>query len=1054
MNRHLVLSFSRSAGRRTRNVGFALIAVLGLAATAAAQTTTTFPVPLPAQGPTDIVRGPDGNLWFTLRLSNSIGRITPTGTFTNFPTPTNPSRPRGITVGPDGALWFTEPLSLFADPGPFKVGRITTAGAITEITLDATVGQPTTIATGSDGNLWIGTQTGQVVRLTTAGVQTIFALTWAGRPAEITSGPDGNLWFTDAFGSSIGRVTTAGVITQFPMPTAGTQPGGIVSGPDGALWFTQLHNLGKITTSGVITEFVSPDGGTDITAGPDGALWYTISQGSGARLGRITTSGSVTFSTIDPGGAVGTDGIALGPDGNLWVTALSRNVVWRFNLSPGPAATGQTFAEFLICPPGSQPNGIAHGPDGNLWFTESSNGANRIGRSTPEGAITEFVIPTPNSRPVGIAAGPDGALWFTEHAAGQIGRITTAGVITEFPIPGGFSAPPRITAGPDGALWFTLPRGGPASIGRITTAGVITEFPISGGGSPGGITPGPDGNLWYTNAGGGSGSAIGRITPSGAITEFSLPDVTSSPTEIVTGPDGALWFTEEAGNRVGRITTAGVITEFTIPSPTSGPVGIARGLDGNLWFTENVANRIGRITTSGVITEFPVPTFGSAPAGITAGPEGALWFTENAGGRVGRMTTSGPSSGNRLVSRVFPVLADISGNGRPGTGDLALLISMAGTNVSVVNPWEDCAGTLLNQFTVSNPHPVTGQYQTFTRIHGGQTEEITVGGLTGNGSPTSAAMQVTGPGVNRTGNGGLVDADGDGVYEGLQGTETGLGGLTFAMDFVYSDETGDGRPDYVSLPWAQTSVLGVQPIPGTSTNPQVWVPLADTDGNGTPDSVAFDLDGDGVADPLSFTSPPVSTGTAPLDFYTVTPCRVLDTRLADGPLGGPVLAANTERTFVVTGQCGIPLNASAISANLTVTQPTDQGNLRHFPSGTPLPLVSTINYRAGQTRANNAIVVLGPGGDFVVRCAQVSGTTHFILDVNGYFAAAGAGSIAPGTVAGGSVSGGSSWRSAPVLSGRLVLTSFWTLLLTIGLCSAFWLYLKRRGLEAGRSPVP
>jgi hypothetical protein len=52
----------------------------------------------------------------------------------------------------------------------------------------------------------------------------------------------------------------------------------------------------------------------------------------------------------------------------------------------------------------------------------------------------------------------------------------------------------------------------------------------------------------------------------------------------------------------------------------------------------------------------------------------------------------------------------------------------------------------------------------------------------------------------------------------------------------------------------------------------------------------------------------------------------------------------------------------------------------------PLPVVSTINYRPGQTRANNAIVFLGTDGAFSVRCAQAAGSAHFLLDINGYFA--------------------------------------------------------------------
>jgi hypothetical protein len=71
--------------------------------------------------------------------------------------------------------------------------------------------------------------------------------------------------------------------------------------------------------------------------------------------------------------------------------------------------------------------------------------------------------------------------------------------------------------------------------------------------------------------------------------------------------------------------------------------------------------------------------------------------------------------------------------------------------------------------------------------------------------------------------------------------------------------------------------------------------------------------------------------------------------------------------------------------NVTVTQGTAAGDLRLRPGGTPLPLVSSINYGVGQTRANNATVLLGPGGTVTVRSAQAAGTVHFVLDVNGYY---------------------------------------------------------------------
>jgi len=124
---------------------------------------------------------------------------------------------------------------------------------------------------------------------------------------------------------------------------------------------------------------------------------------------------------------------------------------------------------------------------------------------------------------------------------------------------------------------------------------------------------------------------------------------------------------------------------------------------------------------------------------------------------------------------------------------------------------------------------------------------------------------------------------------------------------------------------------------------------------------------------------------AAASFYTLTPCRVLDTRHPAGPLGGPALAANTQRTFTVGGQCGIPPTAKALSANLTVTAGTAAGLLKLFPTGIATPTATTINYRGAQTRANNSLPQLGNGGALTIRCEQSSGSVHAIIDVNGYY---------------------------------------------------------------------
>jgi hypothetical protein len=124
---------------------------------------------------------------------------------------------------------------------------------------------------------------------------------------------------------------------------------------------------------------------------------------------------------------------------------------------------------------------------------------------------------------------------------------------------------------------------------------------------------------------------------------------------------------------------------------------------------------------------------------------------------------------------------------------------------------------------------------------------------------------------------------------------------------------------------------------------------------------------------------------SPAGYYTVTPCRLLDTRNAAGPLGGPSVAAGTTRTIVVAGNCGIAATARALAFNITAVTPTAGGHLRVFPAGALLPTISMMNYSIGQTRANNGITTLGVSGDMSIYNGQAAGVTHVVVDVVGYF---------------------------------------------------------------------
>src|SRR6266567_233747 len=125
--------------------------------------------------------------------------------------------------------------------------------------------------------------------------------------------------------------------------------------------------------------------------------------------------------------------------------------------------------------------------------------------------------------------------------------------------------------------------------------------------------------------------------------------------------------------------------------------------------------------------------------------------------------------------------------------------------------------------------------------------------------------------------------------------------------------------------------------------------------------------------------------TAPLPFVAVSPCRVADTRGNgfSGAYGPPRLSIGVSRDFPMTGVCGIPATAQAVSMNLTVTNTLGPGYITIYPHGGTQPTVSTLNYVANVTVANAAVGVLGTGGGITV-LANVSGT-DFVIDVNGYY---------------------------------------------------------------------
>jgi hypothetical protein len=138
---------------------------------------------------------------------------------------------------------------------------------------------------------------------------------------------------------------------------------------------------------------------------------------------------------------------------------------------------------------------------------------------------------------------------------------------------------------------------------------------------------------------------------------------------------------------------------------------------------------------------------------------------------------------------------------------------------------------------------------------------------------------------------------------------------------------------------------------------------------------------------------PVSGST--LAFYPLTPCRVADTRKSNFPqgLGPPFLSAGQERVFPIlnAATCNIPSSGVvAYSLNFSVVPHGSLFYMTVWPTGQTRPTVSTLNDIPGTIIANAAIVTAGASGEVSV---YPTNDTDLVIDINGYFAAAGPGGL-------------------------------------------------------------
>jgi streptogramin lyase len=327
-------------------------------------------------------------------------------------------------------------------------------------------------------------------------------------------------------------------VQLFAVPTAGAGLSNIVAGPDGALWFNEQNGfaVGRITTTGAVTEFPVPrasysangDGPTTIVSS-GGNLWTLANVGS--TIDVISTAGTVNqlYANLNQSAT------NLAPDsaGGVWATSLAgvgggSVSGGLFRVDPPTGAVRnyrnpQFTGEFQPVPIVAGPNGTAWFADGGSAITEVNN-AGRITRIPIQGSGSMFVT--------SLAFDRRGDLWFTEYVPGGGFVSSTEGAIGEIPagsraamlrrLPGN-EIPGSMILGSDGGIWFTWSQG----IGRLATeTGALQLVDLGSVYHPSSIAFGSDGNLWFVDPDSGD---VGQVQ----VAQLAIGAETPLPTPVV-----------------------------------------------------------------------------------------------------------------------------------------------------------------------------------------------------------------------------------------------------------------------------------------------------------------------------------------------------------------------------------------------------------------------------------------------------------------------------------------------------------------------------------------
>ena len=633
--------------------------------------------------------------------------------------------------------------------------------------------------------------------------------------------------------------------------------------------------------------------------------------------------------------------------------------------------------------------GLIQASDSNFYGTTFSGGANNDGtvfKMSPNGTLTALhnFDRTDGAQPANadLIQASDGNFYGTTDSGGASGNCSGIG---------GCGTVFKIT--PSGTLTTLYNFGSQSNCAD----GAIPEV---------GLIQATDGNFYGATYGGGNGcppyyyGTIFKITPSGTLSTiykfcssggYPCPDG-ENPNALTQGADGNFYGTTMSGGAsnggtVFKITPSGTLTTLHSFAGTDGatPSGaLVLATDGNFYGTtqfggtsSNCSGGCGtvfNITPSGTLTT--LHSFNSADgalliAGLIQASDGNFYGTTALGG-----TSSNCTGGCGTVFNITPrgTLTTLhSFNGTDGSEPYAGLIQGSDGNFY---------GTTVGGGAYNNCAPYTGCGTVFSLSVGIVLSPVQFVAVT----PCRLAD-------TRTKNGGSGPIQG-GTFEffNLPQLAPGKGCADLSSAVAYSlnvTVVPQGAMGYLTV-WPagrnQPVVSTMNSLDGRIKANAAIVPGGASEAisvyaSNTTD-VVLDIDG--------YFAPPSG---ATLAFYPLTPCRVLDTRNPNGPLGGPYLSSGVERDFpVLSSSCNIPSSAQAYSMNFTVVpyQSQSLGYLTVWPQGGAKPVVSTLNNLTATIVANGAIVPAGTNGGIAT---YPSGNTDLVVDIDGYFAPAGTGGL-------------------------------------------------------------